>query len=140
MARSRAKPPETPPDNGTASTGAEPVTQPALPAPAKESESPPEKRPLYKVGPILTDRHSAVVACVWAYEHPLGNGQSVTVHTVTVEARWYDAAHVNADGSKGTWKVASSFRGGQLYAVIYCLQKASDFILAERDPQNDCPF
>ncbi len=33
-----------------------------------------------------------------------------------------------------------SFRGRKLYALFYCLQRSSDFILSQRDPQNDCPF
>ena len=38
-------------------------------------------------------------------------------HNVTVEARYRDKS--------GEWKSAKGFRGSQLYAVIYCLERAA---------------
>lgn len=122
--------------------GADTPETPTTPAPGTEPPKPQAqaKLPLYKVGPIATDKSNSVVACVWENEHVATDGQTFKVHNVTVEACWYDAGHDNGDGTKGTWKSAKSFRGSQLYALIYCLQRASDFILSQRDPQNDCPF
>jgi hypothetical protein len=62
----------------------------------------------------------------------LGDGQSLTIHTVTVQATIRDP--------HGNWTVTKGFRGSQLYALLYCLQRASDFILSQRDPAKDCPF
>jgi uncharacterized protein YktB (UPF0637 family) len=129
MARKKASPEtDEPPKDGTAAT-----TSP--------SEGNGEKKlPAFKVGPIATDKNGAVVATVWENEIQAGDGRSFKVHNVTVEARYFDPDAVNADGSKGQWKTAKSFRGSQLYVVIYCLQRVSDFILGSRDPENNVPF
>jgi len=91
-----------------------------------------KKQPVFKVGPIPTDKNNAVSAAVWENEVNTGDCRTFTVHNVTVEARWRDVS--------GEWKSSKSFRGSQLYALIYCLQRASDWILAQRDPANQCPF
>lgn len=104
------------------------------------SETPPSesggngepKRPTYKVGPILTDKNSAVECAVWAGEVTSSDGRKYPVHTVTVLSLMR--------GSDGAWKPTKGFRGSQLYALLYCLQRCSDFILSQRDPANDCPF
>lgn len=90
------------------------------------------RQPVYRVGPIPTDKDNAVTVAVWANEVQTRDGRTFTVHNVTVEARWRDAA--------GEWKSGKTFRGSQCYALIYCLQRASDWILAQRDPSNRCPF
>ena len=91
-----------------------------------------KKRPTYKVGPIITDKSSCVECAVWENELTGADGRTFTVHNVTVQASYRDA--------EGNWKPTKSFRGSQLYVLLYCLQKASDFILSQRDPANDCPF
>jgi hypothetical protein len=58
------------------------------------------------------------------------DGREVMVYSVTAECR-----HL----SDGQWKSGRSFKGSQIYALVYCLQKASDWILAQRDP-SDIPF
>ncbi len=84
------------------------------------------------MGPIATSRDTAVVACVWESEVSAGDGQTFKVHTVTVESR-------SRDGG-GEWTAGRSFRGSQLHALLYCLQRCADFVFSARDPQNDCPF
>ena len=115
----------------------EPVATPT--SPTNEGNGA-KKLPTFKVGPLATDRTNAVVATVWEHEHATTDGKTYKVHTVCLEARTFDANHQNEDSSKGQWKTAKGLRGSQLYAAIYCLQRASDFILAQRDPENDCPF
>jgi hypothetical protein len=89
------------------------------------------RRPTFKVGPIPTSKDNAVCVSVWENEVRTGDGRAFKVHNVTVEARYYH---------DGEWKSGKQFRGSQLYALVYCLQRASDFILGQRDPENDCPF
>lgn len=92
-----------------------------------------EKRlPTFKVGPIPTDASSCITCSVWESEAKTGDGRTFKVHTVTIEALSRDA--------DGQWKPVKGFRGSQLYALLYCVQRASDFILCQRDPANDCPF
>ncbi len=87
-----------------------------------------EKRlPVFKVGPIPTDKNNAVSAAVWANE-VTSDGRTFTVYNVTCESRWRDAS--------GEWKSGKQFRGSQLYALIYCLQRCSDWVCAQRDPQQ----
>jgi hypothetical protein len=117
----------------------EPPKEPATPTSPTEGNGE-KKLPAFKVGPIATDRTNAVVATVWEHEVQAGDGRTFKVHNVMVESRYFDANHENADGSKGLWKTGKSFRGSQLYALLYCVQRASDFILAQRDASNDCPF
>ena len=123
------------PQNSTNAAATATIT----PTPTFPSESPStsngngeKKRPTYKVGPILTDRSSAVECEVWESEVAMAGGQTTRVHQVIVQAFYRDA--------EGTWKSVTHFRGSQLYVLLYCLQRASDFILSQRDPANDCPF
>ncbi len=89
------------------------------------------KRPVFKVGPITTSKDNAVAAYVWANE-ATANGQTFTVYNVTVDSRYRDAT--------GEWKSGKNYRGSQLHVLVYCLQRCSDWILAQRDPAQDCPF
>jgi len=91
-----------------------------------------KKRPAYKIGPIACDKNTSVECAVWANEITLADQRTFTVHNVTLHGSWRDA--------DGTWKLLKSFRGSHLHVLIYCLQRASDWILSQRDPQNDCPF
>jgi hypothetical protein len=105
----------------------------AEPHNGKENGSNSERKPVFQVGPIATERNSSVSASVWANEYiDRRDGRAFTVYNVSVHAMWRDA--------DGTWKPAKSVRGSHLYAMIYCLQRASDWILAQRDPSNDCPL
>lgn len=90
------------------------------------------RQPAFKVGPIATDRNNAVGAAVWANEYTDRDGRTFTVYNVTLEARWRDAS--------GEWKSGKNFRGSQIYALVYCLQRCSDWICAKRDPSNEVPF
>jgi hypothetical protein len=147
MAKKRAGAPEAmppdPPQDDTSATGTATNPPPPPPPPATPTSpgDPPaseaagngeKKRPTYKVGPILTDRNNSVECAVWANDVQTSDGKTFTVHNVTVQASYRD--------NEGTWKPTRSFRGSQLYALLYCLQRASDFILSQRDPANDCPF
>ena len=98
--------------------------------PPPEANGEAKKQPVFKVGPIATDRTNAVSVAVWANEIE-ADGRTFTVYNLTVEARWRDAA--------GEWKSGKQYRGSQVYALIYCLQRASDWICSQRDPQQT-PF
>lgn len=91
-----------------------------------------KRHPVYKVGPIATDRDNSVEAAVWDRVVQTRDGREFTVYNVTVQANWRD--------SDGSWKKTSNFRGSQIYALVYCLQRCSDWILAQRDPSANCPF
>ncbi len=129
-----------PSTNGTAVLEPPTETNPETTSPGDTvvTDSPPpevngttEKRHLvFKVGPIPTDRTNAVSVAVWANEVE-ADGRTFTVYNLTVEARWRDAS--------GEWKSGKQFRGSQVYALVYCLQRASDWICAQRDPQQ-APF
>lgn len=88
--------------------------------------------PTFRVGPIPTDANSAVSCLVFENVATTSDGRTFKVHHVNVEATQRE--------SDGHWRPMKGFRGSQLYALVYCLQKASDFILSQRDPANDCPF
>lgn len=103
------------------------------PAPPQSNGNGDKRQPVFKVGPIPTDKNNAVSAAVWANEYTdPKDGRTFTVYNVTVEARWRDAL--------GEWKSGKSFRGSQLYALLYCLQRASDWICEQRDPASTVPF
>lgn len=87
---------------------------------------------MYKVGPIATDRDNSVEAAVWDRVIQTRDGREFTVHSVTVQASWRD--------SDGAWKKSNNFRGSQISALVYWLQRCSDWILDQRDPANTCPF
>ena len=91
-----------------------------------------KRHPVYKVGPIATDRDNSVEAAVWDRVIQTRDGREFTVYSVTVQANWRD--------SDGSWKKTNNFRGSHLYALVYCLQRCSDWILAQRDPSANCPF
>jgi hypothetical protein len=82
--------------------------------------------PVYKCGPIATDKDNSVEAAVWARQVRTRDDREFTVYSVTVQASWRD--------TDGSWKRGHSFRGSQIYALLYCLQRCSDWILAQRDP------
>src|SRR4051794_39860115 len=82
--------------------------------------------PVFKCGPIPTDKDNSVEAAVWARQVRTRDDREFTVYSVTVQASWRDA--------DGSWKKSHSFRGSQIYALLYCLQRCSDWILAQRDP------
>ena len=82
--------------------------------------------PVYKCGPIATDRDNSVEAAVWARQVRTRDDREFTVYSVSVQASWRD--------TDGSWKRTHGFRGSQIYALLYCLQRCSDWILAQRDP------
>ena len=47
---------------------------------------------------------------------------------------------IEARDADGNWKDGKYYRGSQVYALVYCLQKCSEWILAQRDPQQSSPF
>src|SRR5262245_7551931 len=59
------------------------------------------RRPAFRVGPILTDRNSAVECAVWESQAQPGEGRAFTVHFVTVQASFRDG--------EGNWKLSKSF-------------------------------
>jgi hypothetical protein len=83
------------------------------------------RKPAFQIGPIAADRNSAVGVAVYQEECSDCEGRTSTVHAVTVQSRWR-----NADG---TWKDSALLRRTQLPVLMYCLQKAHDWLL-RRDP------
>jgi hypothetical protein len=135
----KKKPPDAPPESPAEqppiapSEAPEGTPSPPEPAAAEQAAANGEKRhPVFKVGPIATDRDNSVEAAVWDRVIQTRDGREFTVYSVTVQASWRD--------SDGSWKKSQSFRGSQLYALVYCLQRCSDWILSQRDPANNCPF
>jgi hypothetical protein len=102
------------------------------PAEHPQSGNGQKRHPVYKVGPIPTDKDNSVEAAVWDRVIQTRDGREFTVYSVTVQASWRD--------SDGTWKRTGSFRGSQVYALVYCLQRCSDWILSMRDAANNCPI
>src|SRR4051794_5893104 len=82
--------------------------------------------PVFKCGPIATDKDNSVEAAVWARQIRTKDDRAFTVYSVSVQASWRDTG--------GPWKRGHSFRGSQIYALLYCLQRCSDGILARRAP------
>lgn len=126
---------ETPSTNGSSNEPAPTTTASAPPRPPAEHSAGgngDKRHPVYKVGPIATDRDNSVEAAVWDRVIQTRDGREFTVYSVTVQANWRDA--------DGSWKKSNNFRGSQVYALVYCLQRCSDWILAQRDPAGTCPF
>ena len=98
----------------------------ATPPPGENGNGGKAPPPVYKCGPIATDRDNSVEAAVWARQVRTRDDREFTVYSVTVQASWRDA--------DGSWKRGQSFPGSQIYALLYCLQRCSDWILAQRDP------
>jgi hypothetical protein len=98
------------------------------PAPGLALEEGKEKQPVFQVGPIACDDNHAIGVAVWAWRNTGAEAWSGPVHAVTIQSRQRQAG--------GPWKDSPSFRGLQLPILIYCLQKAHDWILRQRDPQN----
>ena len=90
-----------------------------------------KNQPVFKVGPIASDKDHSVSAAVWQNEITLSDGRSFTVHNVTFEATYRDG--------DGSWKSTKSYRGSQLHVLRYCIDRCNDWILAQRDPAA-CPF
>ncbi len=136
MPRKKKETPMDPLTNGTAVLDTPPETTaptegiPDNPSPPPAVGGGEKHHPVFKVGPIPTDKNNAVSVAVWANEFET-DGRTFTVYNLTVEARWRDAS--------GEWKSGKQFRGSQIYALVYCLQRASDWICAQRDPQQ-APF
>src|SRR5262249_32783209 len=111
MAKSR-KPEPPPAESGPPqATGTTTLTSPI------EAGNGEQQLPVFRVGPIPTDANSTVGCMVWEDEARTGDGRTFKVHTVLIEARHRDA--------EGQWKPTRGFRGSQLYALLYCVQKAS---------------
>ncbi|HYT87556.1 MAG TPA: hypothetical protein VEL76_02450 [Gemmataceae bacterium] len=122
-----------PPAEAPAERPVETNGAPVEPAAESHPNGTGEKRhPVFKVGPIATDKDNSVEAAVWDRVIQTRDGREFTVYSVTVHASWRD--------SEGSWKKTSNFRGSQIYALVYCLQRCSDWILAQRDPSTNCPF
>jgi hypothetical protein len=123
-----AKPKKKPDEPANQPEAAQSTTA-VLEQPAEANGNTP-RRPVFKVGPIPTDKDNSVEAAVWDRVVHTQDGREFTVYNVTVQANWRD--------SDGSWKKTSNFRGSQIYALTYCLNRCSDWILAQRDPQH--PF
>src|SRR5437588_1450199 len=95
-------PPTTAPETPTSPSEGNGSLQPEAPPPNGHKHL-----PVFKVGPIASDRNNSVSAAVWANEVSVKDGRSFTVYNVTFEATWRDA--------DGSWKSTRSYRGSMLY-------------------------
>ena len=130
-------PPEALPLDATTEQSPEALPLPNGTVTHSPTEHPPgvngdKRHPVFKVGPLATDRDNSVEAAVWDRVVQTRDGREFTVYSVTVQASWRD--------SDGSWKKTNNYRGSQVYALVYCLQRCSDWILAQRDPSANCPF
>src|SRR5688572_17869525 len=114
-----------PPAERPPTTTAETLTSPSEGNGALQPEAPPPSGhthlPVFKVGPIASDRSNSVSAAVWANQTDSKDGRSLTVYNVTFEATWRDA--------DGSWKTTRSYRGSMLYVLMHCITRCNDWIL-----------
>jgi hypothetical protein len=79
--------------------------------------------------PLMRFRAGTISCAVWGNEITT-NGRPVQLLKVTVERRYMDAA--------GKWQSSRSFGRNEIPLVIYCLEKAFEFILShERSGEDD---
>ncbi|MCE9530876.1 MAG: hypothetical protein K8T89_07100 [Planctomycetes bacterium] len=88
----------------------------------------PKNRPVFSVGPIMTDPSNSCSAAVWLREVKLEDGREFTAHSVSCEATYRD--------KDDNWQKAGSFRSNQLPTLIYCLQRCFDWVQSQRDPKQ----
>src|SRR5205085_11464260 len=98
---------------------------------AHEPETNGEKKapPAFKVGPIVTSKGECVAGCVWEREFSTPDGRTYKVHSINVEARYFNE-------KEGVWKPSTGFRASQLSALQYVLDRCAAFVLAQRDQQQ----
>lgn len=87
-----------------------------------------KNRPVFSVGPIMTDPNNSVSAAVWERDVKLDDGREFTAHSISCEATYRD--------KEEQWQKSGSFRSNQIPTLIYCLQRCFDWALSQRDPKQ----
>ena len=85
---------------------------------ARSKRSEPPRRPELKVGPF----QGGIGVAVWQNEVQTENGTKL-IRSISIAPRRY------RDKQTGEWKDASSFRPGDLTALILALEKAREYCL-----------
>ena len=78
--------------------------------------------------PVKKFRAGQVSCALWENEANMG-GKTVQMLKATIERRYKDA--------NGTWKSSASFGRNEIPLAIYCLQKAFDAIIEEKQTSSD---
>jgi hypothetical protein len=78
--------------------------------------------------PLAKFRAGSVSCAVWENEATV-NGRQVEILKATVERRFKDA--------KGDWKSSNSFSRNEIPLAIYCLEKAFEAIVGERNTKSN---
>lgn len=86
-------------------------------------------RPIFSVGPIMTDPNNSVSAAVWEREVKLEDGREFTTHSVSCEATYRD--------KEGNWQKSGNYRSNQIPTLIYCLQRCFEWVQGQRDPKQN---
>jgi len=139
MTRKKTAIADAPQESGAVNTPTVPSEPPAEPQP--ETIKPPEpqqdngekKYPAFKVGPIPTGRGESVAGCVWENEHQGADGRTYMVHSIVLEASYYNERLKK-------WMPSTGIKPSQLAAVEYVLRCCGDFAFRRRDPQAEIPF
>ena len=87
-----------------------------------------KNRPVFSVGPIMTDQNNSVSAAIWEREVKLDDGREFTAHSITCEATYRD--------KEENWQKSSGFRSNQVPTLMYCLQRCFDWVQSQRDPKQ----
>ena len=79
-------------------------------------------------GPVTKFRAGQVSCAIWANEAVV-NGNNMSLLKASVERRYKDAS--------GEWKSSGSFGRNEIPLVMYCLQKAFEYIIEERSTRGE---
>ena len=80
------------------------------------------------VGPVTKFRAGPISCAIWENDAVV-NGNKMGLKKATVE-RWYK-------DSSGEWKSSGSFGRNETPLVMYCLQKAFEYMVEERSVREE---
>jgi len=124
-------PADTPPTAPSDPPAAAPPDTNKTPEPPNDNSE--KKYPAFKVGPIPTGRGESVAGCVWENDHQGADGRTYMVHSIVLEASYYNERQKK-------WMPSTGIKPSQLAAVEYVLRCCGDFAFRRRDPQAEVPF
>jgi hypothetical protein len=131
MGRKRNAPPD---ENPTASeSSAVAVAEPPPQNGTPEANGEAKRRPAATFA-AMTDRTTRVEIAAWANVHQGQNGE-YTQYSLTFRRSWRDA--------QNQWHDGGSYRVHDVPVLLYLLQRAYDFCVAQRAEvkiDGDCPF
>jgi hypothetical protein len=85
----------------------------------------PKNRPEKKIGPYA----GGIGVAIWLNQVETDDGQR-EIRSITITPRRYK------DRESGEWRDATSFRAGDLPALIFALQKAQEYVYTTPLPKN----